>query len=224
MSTGRPGRDRCRSGSGPSRRTPSQHLERLLDAEPLARQKALRKGGRTTEADLRTKAGAGVSPEAVGDRHAAARLELALAVEGSSPSAEHRARAAHAVRARVETVISRRVRIDPLCRGTRRAAQKYECNERGTEEADHVDIVACPGASVVPAPAPRASGPPPATGTACPRRPLALQRAGRLGIDAGTTARSRPSPSRCWASRTKHLAADRDGVRPRRAGVVHDAT
>jgi hypothetical protein len=94
-----------------------------------------------TEADLRSKASANVSADAVSDRHAAVRFELALAIEGRGSLAEHGTRAAQAVGARVQTVIPGVVRIDPLCRGARSASEE---NEDGTDAA-HVHILASPG-------------------------------------------------------------------------------
>jgi len=91
-----------------------------------------------TDSNLRPEASTGISADAVGDCHAAVRLELALAIKGRCSPAEYGARTTHTVGARVETAISGTVQIGPFGGRARSAPEEYD---NGGETA-HVHILA----------------------------------------------------------------------------------
>ena len=93
-----------------------------------------------TDSNLRSEASAGVSADAISDRHAVVRIELAVAIKWRRSPAEQRTRTMHTAGARVETMISRTVRIDPF---GRRACGAPDEDQNGGETA-HVHIL--PGA------------------------------------------------------------------------------
>jgi hypothetical protein len=91
-----------------------------------------------TDSNLRSKASAGVSAHAISDRHAVVRIELAVAINWRCSTAEQRAGTMHTAGARVETMISGTVRIDPF--GGRACGAPDE-DENGSETA-HLPILA----------------------------------------------------------------------------------
>jgi hypothetical protein len=99
-----------------------------------------------TDSNLRSEASAGVSADAISDRHAVVRIELAVPIEWRRSPAEHRARTMHTAGARVETMISRTARIDPFggC-----ACGTPDEDEHGGEMA-HVHILAGAQPSEIP--------------------------------------------------------------------------
>lgn len=86
-----------------------------------------------TDSNLRSEASAGVSADAIGDRHAVIRIERAVAIEWRRPPAKQGSRAMHTAGARVETMISRAVWIDPF--GGRACGAPDEDDDGGGEMA-----------------------------------------------------------------------------------------
>ena len=91
-----------------------------------------------TDSNLRAEASTGISADAIGDCHAAVRLELALAIKGRCSPAEYGARTTHTVGARVETAISGTVQIGPFGGRARSAPEKHD----NGGETTHVHILA----------------------------------------------------------------------------------